>query len=249
MSLLRTIRDFLSRLFCKRKGDDYELVWEDSGSLSDERWNVCLKGPSSWNRQAGLQPKKMIVGRQPIVRLECVKADNEDGWQTAAVITKEAYPDGKLECVAKFNSGKSTWPAIWMSHPNGAKNNYETYFEIDLSEYYEKRDVTESTYHYPQSMRGEAKSKNVRTKIKKDEWNKFTCIWNDESIKVLINDVLAFELKNNGDPTYYPVDENLRTFNIILSMQYANRWLSEPDLSELPLWMDIKSIKYWRKAK
>lgn len=235
---------WLKSIFCKKK----KIVKEEYQQLSDIEWQTCPEGPSAWNKHAGLEPLRLIVGRQPITRFKCEKTDkNEDGWQTAAVKSVQAYGDGKFECWAKFKSGKATWPAIWMSHPGGAKDNYASYYEIDLSEYYETRDNTETTYHYPQSMRKESKFVNVKTKINPDEWNHFMCKWDEKSIEVYINDELVLQIKNNNDSTYFPVNKEDRTFQIILSMQYTSRWLSEPDLNELPLWMDVKNVKIFKK--
>jgi len=237
--------ELIKRIFCwRRKPTPVEKYQQ----LSDIEWEICPEGPSAWNKHAGLRYQKVIIGKQPCIRLACRKSSkNEDGWQTAAIKSIQAYGDGKFECWAKFKSGKATWPAIWMSHPGGAKDNYATYYEIDLSEYYETRDNTETTYHYPQSMRKEAKFVNTKTKIKPNEWNHFMCKWDERGIEVYINDNLVLNITNTNDSTYFPVNKEDRTFQIILSMQYTNRWLSEPDLNELPLWMDVKDIKVYKK--
>lgn len=270
MNIFKKIKNFFKKLFCKKEKPkettkptvekpvepqipqyEYELIRDETcDSVDTTFWTIRKSGPSAWNKHAGLHPRPMETEDDgKFFRFICERTDsNEDGWATAAITTKESFGDGKFECLARFKSGKATWPAIWMSHPNGAQNNYETYYEVDLSEYYETRDNTETTFHFPKSMRKECSSINKKFPISPNEWTKFTCEWNEERIRVWINGYIVFDLENDGDSTNYPVDDTSRTFQIILSMQYTNRWLNEPDLNELPLWMDVKDIKFYKKV-
>ncbi len=219
----------------------YELVVD---GIDVKDWEVVEAGPSQWNRFAGLFP---VLGENGVVRFECVRV-GDDGYVCAAIKSKEAYGDGKLEVEARFKGGAGTWPAIWMSHPDGSRDNFATYYEVDLSEYYERREKTDSTYHFPASMRGDEKFVNVKSPIIKDGWNRFECKWDEQSIDVVINGETVLQIKNNGDGSFYPVNREDRTFQIILSMQAGNRWLSPVDLGELPLWMDVRNFKLWRKV-
>lgn len=231
----------------------YELIYEEMAETIDSKiWTVRRSGPSEWNKHAGLKPKLMENDKDgKYIRLACETSDkNEDGWMTSAISTKEAYGDGMFECKARFNSGKATWPAIWMTHPNGAANNYATYYEIDLSERYETRDNTETGYHHPQSMRGGGKYvQTVKVPIIRYGWNKFACTWDENSIDVYINNKKEFSIPNDGNVDHYPIEASSRTFQIILSMQYTNNYLNKPDLQELPLWMDIKDFKIYKLKK
>ena len=241
--MLKKLIKWVKDLFCGKQEMKKRYAVVLPGIISGD-WDVCSKGLSPWNSHAGLNP----MFQDDYMRLECIR--DGDSFRTSAVKTKEVFGDGKFECEARFKSGKSTWPAIWMIHPKGGDNNYATYFEIDLSEYYETRDTTETGYHCPQSMRGGGKYvKSVSTPIKKDDWNKFECEWDDKAINVRINGNIVLSISNDGDPNHFPVDESARTFQIILSMQYTNRWLSEPDLSELPLWMDVRNVRLCKLIK
>ena len=166
------------------------------------------------------------------LRLKCIK--DGDTSLCTGIKTAIAYEDGKFECEARFKGGDSSWPAIWMSHPNGGANNYETYYEVDISEYYEIRDNTDSTYHCPQSMRGGDKYvQPTKTPIKKNAWNKFVWTWDEDSITISINDTQVMNIVNDGDPLHYPINTENRTFIILLSMQYGhNPWLNESNLED-----------------
>ena len=271
MNIFKKIKNFFKKLFCKKEKPkenqkpvndkpsvpqipqcEYELIYEDTyDSVDTTFWTIRKSGSSSWNKHAGLHPKPMETEDDgKFFRFICERTDsNDDGWATAAVTTKDVFGDGKFECLARFNSGKATWPAIWMSSENKSHDltTYKDYFEIDLSEYYENRTNTDTTYHFPKSMRKECNTQQVKTEINPEEWNKFVCEWGENELSVSINDKKVWSFKNNGDADEYPLAEYQRRFRIILSMQYTSRWLSEPDLNELPLWMDVKGFKLYKK--
>ena len=146
----------------KPKIEDYYLIYEEKSEfLNSEVWTIREAGPSAWNKHAGLKPQFMETKEDgKFIRLSCDKTNsNEDGWITSAISTKETYSDGMFECEARFKS----------------KDNSD-YYEIDLSEYYETMDTTETTYHNPQSIiGGDPCAKTVSSPIKKGDWNKFIC--------------------------------------------------------------------------
>ena len=244
MNLLRKLTRWLRSLFKREKKETtpaYRLLWQSVAVRNySDRWQVCPQGPSAWNSHAGGRPVEYIG----FTRFDCLRVG--DTYQTTALRTTEAYGDGRFECEARFQGGKGTWPAIWMTHPNGAKDNYATYYEVDLSEYYEKRDTTDTTFHFPKSMRKETKSVNTKTPVK-EGWNHFACEWDETSIRVYINGGKVMEIKHDGSPDTFPVRPEDRTCQVILSMQYGNKWLSDVDLSELPLWMDVRNVKFFER--
>ena len=234
----------------KKINNSYELFFEENyenNTYDHHIWIEVPKGPSWWNSTMGTHPQVYQGGSTKFLRLKAIKKDDE--YVTAGIKTPIAYGDGKFECEARFNGGAGSWPAIWMTHPNGAQNNYASYYEVDISEYYETRDTTDTTYHCPQSMRGGEKYvEPVHTSIIKIEWNKFEWSWDEDSITICINGVQIMNIANDGNPDHYPINAEDRTFIIILSMQYAsNPYLSDPDDSDLPLYMDIRNVKYYKK--
>lgn len=244
MSIWKKIKKAVKKLLGINDNEiKYELVTD---SLDTDVWDIVPKGPSMWNKFMGDKPEKCVGQGFTFKRFKAVR--KRDTYHTSGYISKELYGDGKIEVVARFKGGNSSWPAIWLSTRNGS-NNYDDYYEIDLSEYYEKRPETETTYHNPKSMRDVTeRMRSIGTKIKAEEWNTFTAEWNEAFIKVSINGKTVFEFKNNGKADEYPLKEEQRKFWIILSMQYGNDYLEPPIDAELPLYMDVKSFKYWKKC-
>ena len=249
---LEKLVSFFKGVLCikteQKQKESYTLVYEDKCDrpLNTNVWETVKKGPSSWN--------KYTNGNLPIIHVDkdeiyysfpCVFVDGEP--HCTAIKTKDFYGDGKIEVTARFHGGKGTWPAIWMSVKSGGKN-YEDYFEVDLLEYYETRPTFDTTYHFPNSMRKEESFKNVKTSFIPTNWNKFTCEWDANEIKVKVNNTTALIIENDGDPDYYPIKEAQRFFRLILSMQIGSKWLSPFDPNEKDLGMDVKSVKIWKKV-
>lgn len=240
--VFKKIEELIKKLFGRKKKsitDGFELISE---GYNTEVWKTEKAGSSSWNAKAGKWP----VVAPDYIRLMAEKKG--DSFITAAISTREAYSDGYFECEARFNSGTASWPAIWLCHPNGGANNYENYFEVDISEYYNTDSYTTTNYHCPLTMRKELAYPVTKTEINTNGWNKFACKWDADSIIVYINDKAIRTIKNeDNDGLYYPLKEDQRTFKIILSMQYTSKFLPEPDFNQLPLWMDVRNIKIYKK--
>lgn len=253
MNALKKVWKWLRGLLCWRRKAGRVVLESETGlagyelvvdGIDMKDWEVVQAGPSQWNRYAGGDP---VLGEDGSVRLRC-EADG-DGYRCAGIKSKEAYGDGRLELEVSFRCGHGTWPAVWMSHPGGSRDNFASYYEVDLSEYYETRETTDTTYHCPVSMReGKGYYTKGKTAFVKYGWNRLVCEWNSEKIAVWVNGVEALRIENEGDAGVFPVDAGDRTMQVILSMQAGNRWLSPVDLGELPLWMDVRNFKLWRKV-
>ena len=246
--MIKRFFKWIKSLFCTKKKvaeKQYEMLWKDSCFIN-ERWDTCNIGKSSWNKYMGGMPI-FHTSEGGFTRFKCQTFAGT--YNTDGVHTEEYLPDGKIVVVARFHGGHATWPAIWMSSENKSHDleTYKDYFEIDLSEYYENRPDTDTTYHFPKSMRKECKPHQVKTKINPEEWNEFVCEWGEDELSVSINGKKVWSLKNNGNPDEYPLEEYQRRFKVILSMQYGSKWLSDPVDNELPLWMDVKSVEYFKR--
>jgi hypothetical protein len=253
LKIFKTIKRFFSKILGINNQSNqtnsvttkkYALVFEGIG----EEFMTAVKRDSNWNKRAGLEPICIEGSKSDkFYRFMCMKTDDEDVYRTAAVITKKRYGDGKFECEARFNSAEGTWPAIWIS-TRDSRNNYKDYYELDLSEYYNTSSYTETTYHMPESMRDSSKRiKVVKTDIKPTEWNKFAASWDEEALRVFINDKQVFEFKNNGNGDQFPLLAEQRKLYIILSMQYETAKASSINVDDLPRWMDIRNIKYYKQ--
>lgn len=241
---------FLTKLFKRKKRKDteevknapvYSLVYEHKHDFYNH-WDVVTEGSANWRKNAGLIPTFNGDAIQfPVV------IDESGKVRVAALKTKDYYDEGAFECLARFKGGKGSWPAIWMT--NKYDGNKEEYYEIDLSEYYENRKETTSSYHCYESMVLNKRSSYITTScpINPNDWTKFRCEWDKDSIRVYINGMVVLTIVNTGDSNIFPVKEERRKFNVILSMQYAtNKRLQAYDTTELPLWMEVKDIKIYK---
>lgn len=224
----------------------FDQTFKDFG-LNTDIWNICQANPNGlWDRNAGGIPKVVTENGESFLRLDAVKVG--DTYQTAAIKSKQRYGDGRWTVIAKFKGGNGTWPAIWMNHreniPDSDKKNF---YEIDICEYFQKRFWCKTGIFHAASMK-HWWHKLFRPKrhpfIKRNKWNKFVCEWNQDEIKIIINDKKVIRFKNNGNEDFFPTKPEFRQFDFIISMQYYKPWLLPIKLSQLPLYIDVKEIKY-----
>ena len=240
--LLQTINSIIHKK-ADMKWDDWRLDFNYDWNLApqpfDEKiWSPCPKGQSKWNKyMTGIFPQ--IYASNEGARLYCFNF--RGAVETYGVWTrgKMMFSEGRLEIKARFNSGHSTWPAIWM------RNAGEDYYEVDICEYFETKDVVNVTFHNPSSMEGKTKPIYKSTpNFSKTDWNTFVCEWDSKAIKVYINEKLVMEVKNKGSKKLFPTESKDRFFYLILSMQYGH---GTERLEELPLWMDIQYVRHYVK--
>jgi hypothetical protein len=231
------------------KEPDFEEQFESMDSYNN--WIICPKGNYPWNKYMGGTPD-LHWGvpnngdkNTSFIRLDCVHHP-EDGYVTSGIKSKQTFGDGKIEIRARFKGGNSSWPAIWLKNYKSDK-----YYEIDLCEYFERRPWCKTGIFMPKHLKKGLK-RLFRPKahpfIKRNDWNTFTCEWDENVIFIYVNDKLVLDYWNtevNSDR--YPQTPEDRQFSLILSMQYDHSWCLPKCKKQLPLYMDIDYVKYWKK--
>lgn len=259
MSLLNTIKGFINNLLgsdeLSFEGWECEM-FDDFSKIDKDLWVPCIKANSKWNKFMSQEYPtiyKKADGKNgsftttSFLRLGCSADMKNNTFVTEGITTKgkRLFKPGRIEVRARFKSGKTTWPAIWLVNVN---NSNDEYYEIDVSEYFSTRNTLNVTYHYPSSMNGKKNPVYKTTKnFSKTDWNDFVCEWDENAIKVYVNGKKVMTIKNDGNQTHYPVNDKDRSLFLILSMQYMAPGTGKPDPTELPLWMDVDYVKYWKK--
>lgn len=253
MALLQAIKDLISNIFGKSELSfdgwkcDFEEQFKD---INGDIWSPCIRAKSNWNKFMTEEvPTTISKGGDTFVRLLCTQDYNNDTYRTEGITTKgkKVFGPGRIEVRARFKSGKTTWPAIWLVNNN---NSNDEYYEIDVCEYFGKRNTLNVTYHFPSSMNKKHSPVYRSTaNFSKTDWNVFVCEWDDKTIKVYVNGKKVMTINNDGNQTHYPVNIKDRFLFIILSMQYMAPGMGKPDPSELPLWMDVDYVRHWKRTE
>lgn len=254
MNLIENIKEIVSNIFrcgSRLSYDGWECIFEDKfEGINENTWSPCVKGKSNWNRfMTERLPEVHNENGLTFVRLECNNDFENNTFVTEGITSKDkhVFPAGRVEVRARFNPGNSTWPAIWMV--NNGNTSQDEYYEIDLCEYFNTRNYVNVTYHCPSSLSGKKKPiRRVSWDFNKDEWNDFVCEFDESVIKVYVNRKLVLTVRNNENQRHFPVNLKDRFFFLILSMQYAYPGTIKPDITELPLWMDVQYVRYWRRS-
>ena len=234
----------------------YKLIWQedfDSTELDTTRWSRIKRDVPAWRRHMSTH-ERLYDLRHGRIRLYCLR---NTGWlkgDTAKVVTGGISTEGKwhfsgygkMEVRARISGAQGCWPAIWitsvkyMNGPAGA--------EIDIMEYYNHDSHVVQTVHNNYA--------SIQKKQKANEHSVCPAVnpkkWNVYGVEIL-PDKLVFTL--NGRPTYtypkmkgedikhqfpYGVESFLR-----MDMQWGNPWL-KTDESDLPAYMDIDWVKYYK---
>lgn len=222
---------------------DFENDFQVLDDFDD--WVVCSPGKSPWNKYMGLFPKIVTndLGAS-YLRLSCEYDKEDKVYRTAGVKSIDTFQDGIIEIKARFKGGNSSWPAIWLK-AYGASN----YYEIDLCEYFERRNHCKTGLFMPKHLKWGLKRlfrPKKHPKIDKDNWNLFTCQWNSDSIIIKVNNKKVLEYKNTGNSKDFPINLEDRKFTLILSMQYGHSWCLPKNKKQLPLYMDVAYVKYYK---
>ena len=190
----------------------------------------------------GITPEVTSDGKDTFIRFNCYNKNgkiNTQGLWTGKPLY--LFESGRMKFIARFNGGKYSWPAIWLRNiscqdPEHWKDNY---YEIDVVEHFNNKLYFNQTFHTEDSMYKQEEPFRGYSLVKKNKWNEFVVEWDSKHVKIWVNGYLILDIKS--DKEKFP-----DKYYLILSMQYG---YGGEKLSELPLWMDIKSCEHFVKIK
>ena len=132
---------------------NFKLVWRDDfrgRELDDEKWSRIPRGDADWRNYMSLHEDLCELKRGKLV-IKVVANDGIDPSDTAAFLTGGIYTkdkfsicEGKVEVRARFESGTSVWPALWMLPQDGK---WPDDGEIDIMEHLNHDSFVYQTIH------------------------------------------------------------------------------------------------------
>ena len=207
-----------------------KLVWSDefdgSGAVDDTKWFHQTQLPSggSWfngevqhytNR---LENTYLDDGKLHLVakREQFTDQGHTKSFTSARLNSKYAFQYGRVEVRAKLPTGVGTWPAIWTLGANiNETGNYfgNTYGsvgwpvcgEIDIMEQngWNKTNLI-GHLHYSNSNTNSYQNEGGTTYIadSSGEYHIYSLIWTENTIQILLDDVVFFERENSQEIPY-----------------------------------------------
>lgn len=209
-------------------------VWSAVSKHNGAQWNAYMKG----KMPTIMQENGVCFARFPI-------ETDGDEIETVGLWTKgkKMFRKGKMEFKVRFNSGRGTWPAVWLRNISSQDpdNWMDNYYEIDVVEYFARKLYSNQTFHTEASMKKKRNPVRGFSVIKKTEWNIFEVEWDESSVRIFVNGSLALDAKAKKGEKF--PDE----YYLILSAQYnfeGSKW----DKSELPKWMDVQYVRHYSRV-
>lgn len=221
------------------------LVWADEfndPTINTDNWTHEIgTGASGWGNNelqyyTSSSDNSYISDGKLIIE---AKEQNISGsnYSSARMITagKQEFIYGRVDVRARLPEGQGIWPAIWMLGTDIFTQGWPACGEIDIMELvgHEPNKVHGTAHWGPQgsstsTFEGNGYSLTGGKKFS-DEFNVFSIIWEENSIKWLVNDVQFFTITDaNITNVGYPFNDN---FFFILNVAVGGNWPGSPDNS------------------
>lgn len=175
-----------------------------------------------------------------------------DAYSSARMITKnkKIFTYGRIDIRAKLPKGKGIWPALWMLGNNIDAVNWPSCGEIDMMELLgQEPNKVYGTMHWGTSA-ATHESKGTNYVLSSgdfyDEFHVFSMLWEQDSIKLYVDDHLYFSF-SKGDVTGSPYPFN-NNFFFIFNVAVGGNWPGNPDgTTDFPQRMFVDYVRVFQK--
>jgi beta-glucanase (GH16 family) len=240
--------------------DDYSLVWNDefsSNSLNQSDWNYELgTGSSGWgNNELQYYQKENTTVNGGYLTIEAKQQAAGSSSYTSSRLTtqgKKSFKYGRIDIRAAMPKGQGLWPALWMLGNSHSSVGWPDCGEIDIMEMVggtasgKSDKTTHGTLHWDNF--GEYASFGGKTSTSKtdlqEEFHVYSIIWDDQSIKWLLDDRQFHEIAI----TESHMTEFHEEFFFIFNVAVGGRWPGSPDASTtFPQKMHVDYVRVFQK--
>lgn len=231
----------------------YNLVWQDefNGTQIDPNNWVHETGPNWFNNELQNytdRPVNSYVSNGKLVIV--AKKENLEGreYTSARMITKglHEFKYGRIDIRAKLPIGQGIWPALWMLGSNIDAVGWPKCGEIDNMELIGKEPSTVyGTPHWDNngSHANYTGSTQLATGTFADKYHVFTIIWNNQSIKWLLDDVQFHVI----DITPAELSEFHQEYFFIFNVAVGGDWPGNPDATTVfPKQMEVDYVRVFQ---
>ncbi|QBA64960.1 glycoside hydrolase family 16 protein [Muriicola soli] len=200
--------------------------FEYNGSPDSSKWHHQVIGPNngSWYNdelQHYTDRSENSFVSNGTLKIKALKESYTSGgvsksYTSARLNSKFAFTYGRVEVRAKLPAEAGTWPAIWTLGAN--INETGNYFgqqygnvgwpacgEIDIMEQRGWDKINTIAYfHWGNTNTGAYQSEGSETAVpdSTQEFHLYVLEWDSSSMKVLVDDILVYELSNTQDKPY-----------------------------------------------
>ena len=237
---------------------NFKLVWRDDfrgRELDDEKWSRIPRGDADWRNYMSLHEDLCELKRGKLI-IKVVANDGIDPSDTAAFLTGGIYTkdkfsrcEGKVEVRARFESGTSVWPALWMLPQDGK---WPDDGEIDIMEHLNHDSFVYQTIHtlytrVPANRNSPVS--HVKVHIDPSVYNVYGVEIRKDCIIFLLNgkETLRYPRLESGEHSGNVQFPFGIPYYILMDMQIGGSWVGPAVGADLPVSMYIDWIKVYER--
>ena len=185
------------------------LVFEDNfdgTALDTAVWNYEIgTGDNGWGNGESQyytdRPENILV-EDGLLKITARQENFSGSAYTSARIQtyqKYEFQYGRVDIRAKLPTGGGTWPALWLLGSDFETNAWPAAGEIDIMEHIgNQQNTIFGSTHDPANFGGNSRTVNTTVAGVSDEFNVYSIIWSENTIRFLVNDEEYGELANNS---------------------------------------------------
>jgi hypothetical protein len=219
----------------------YTLVWSDefNGTSLSSDWVYDIgTGSSGWgnNELQYYTNTNAIVANGHLEIKAKAEPFNTQMYTSSRIKTqgKKSWKYGRIDIRAALPYSKGIWPALWMLGDNITTVGWPSCGEIDIVELVGGAGLNDrtihGTVHWNQGGHAEyGNSYSLPSGKFADEFHVFSIIWNETSIKWLVDDVQYSQI--NITPA--ELSEFHENFFLIFNVAVGGNWPGSPDVSTI----------------
>ncbi len=238
--------------------DGYSLIWNDEfngNTINTNNWtfeigNGCpnLCGWGNNELQYYRQENAWVDGETLVIE---ARNENYMGstYTSARMKTqgKQSFQYGRIDIRALLPKGQGIWPALWMLGENISTISWPACGEIDIMEMIGgsgRENETHGTVHWDNEGHNYiGGSYTPQSGTFADEYHVFTIIWDENSIKWLVNDTQFYEI----DITPEHMSEFHQNHFFIFNIAVGGNWPGDPDQTTIfPQQMKVDYIRVFQ---
>lgn len=236
----------------------YDLIWNDEfegSSVNTNDWNFEIgTGSGGWGNN------ELQYYREENAWLEdgllIIEADNipylGSDYTSARITTqgKQSFTYGRIDIRALLPEGQGLWPALWMLGQNFSSVGWPACGEIDIMEMIggsDREDTVHGTLHWDENGHASAgNSYQTSGETFAEIYHVFTILWDETSIKWLVDDVQYGEI--NITPSFMTEFHDPQFF--IFNLAVGGNWPGSPDATTIfPQKMKVDYVRVFQTNK
>jgi beta-glucanase (GH16 family) len=233
----------------------YNLVWQDEFEGSEIDPNNWIHetgshgwGNNEWQNYTNRPDNSFISNGKLVIEAKKESWGGAD-YTSARMVTKglREFKYGRVDIRAKLPIGKGIWPALWMLGNDISTVNWPKCGEIDIMEIIGSEPSTlHGTIHWDNNGHASyGNSTKLTAGTFADEFHVFSIIWDDQTIKWLLDDVQF----NAADISPAGLSEFHHPFFFIFNVAVGGNWPGYPDATTVfPQRMWVDYIRVFQKG-